>query len=351
MKPVLLVVKDHRYARHLEGVLHLESPKRLMAFETLLRHPSLADKWVAVKPRPATTHEIAWVHSAEYIQQVKQTSGKGLFSFDTDTQTTARSYETALLAAGGVFTLLDKIQQGEADRGFAFVRPPGHHAERERALGFCIFNNTALGARYLKERYGVARIMIVDIDAHHGNGIQAAFYDSDDVLYVSMHQFPGFPGTGKMGDMGIGKGSGFNVNIPLEKGRGDRDFARIVWQLVYPIACEYQPEIMLIPCGFDLYLHDRLAGMRCTPDGYALLTRLLIETAEATCQGRIAFIAEGGYSIKGIRECGLRVLEELCEVSTLSNKALQKVKTSNPSKFSTLKKVIEVQKKYWRILR
>jgi acetoin utilization deacetylase AcuC-like enzyme len=351
MKPGLLVVKDQRFARHLEGVFHLESPKRMLAFETIMQHPPLADKWAEVLPRPATTREIAWVHSAEYIRQVEQTSGKGLSSFDIDTQATARSYETALLAVGGVFSLLDKIQNGEAKRGFAFVRPPGHHAEREKAMGFCIFNNVALGARYLQERYGLERIMIVDIDAHHGNGIQTAFYDSHEVLYVSMHQFPGFPGTGKLGETGIGKGEGFTVNIPLGKGHGDRDFARIVRHLVYPLAVEYRPEILLIPCGFDLYLHDRLGGMRCTPSGYALITRLLIETAENTCNGRIVFIAEGGYSMKGIRECGLRVMEELCDVSTLNRKTPDKIKTVNPAKISILKKVFEVQKKYWRILR
>lgn len=351
MKSVLSVVKDQRFARHLEGVFHLESPKRLLAFETLLQHPSLVGKWTEVKPRPATPGEIAWVHSTEYIRQVEQTSGKGLSSFDIDTQATAGSYDTALLAAGGVFTLLDKIHKGEATRGFAFVRPPGHHAERERAMGFCIFNNVALGARYLQERYGVERIMIVDIDAHHGNGIQGAFYESDEVLYVSMHQFPGFPGTGKLGDVGIGKGEGYSVNIPLGKGRGDRDFATIVWHLVYPLAREFRPEILLVPCGFDLYFRDRLAGMRCTPDGYALLTRLLIEIAEATCDGRIAFIAEGGYSLKGIRECGLRVMQELCDVRMLNVKALARIKTVNPLKFSVLKKVIGVQKKYWRVLR
>ena len=351
MKPVLLVVKDQRFAQHLEGVFHLESPKRILAFETIMQHSSLAGKWAEVRPRPATPSEIAWVHSAEYIRQVQETSGKGLYSFDIDTQATARSYDIALLSAGGVFTLLDKIHNNESKRGFAFVRPPGHHAERERAMGFCIFNNVALGARYLQECYGVERIMIVDIDAHHGNGIQNTFYDSDKVLYVSMHQFPGFPGTGKLGDVGIGKGEGFTVNIPLGKGRGDRDFARIVWHLVYPLACEYQPEILLIPCGFDLYLYDRLAGMRCTPDGYALLTRFLIEIAEATCKGRIAFIAEGGYSLKGIRECGRRIMEELCDMSTLNEKASDKIKTSNRSRIFILKKVFEVQKKYWQILR
>ena len=351
MKPLLPVVKDQRFARHLEGVFHLETSKRVLAFEAVMQHPSLAGKWGEVVPRPATPGEIAWVHSAEYIRQVEQTSGKALSSFDIDTQATAHSYDIALLAAGGVFSLLDKIQNGEAARGFAFVRPPGHHAERDRAMGFCIFNNVALGARYLQERYGLERIMIVDIDAHHGNGIQAAFYDSQEVFYVSMHQFPGFPGTGKLGDVGIGKGEGYTVNIPLGKGQGDRDFAHIVRHLVYPLAREYQPEILLVPCGFDLYLHDRLGGMRCTPDGYALITRLLIETAETVCNGRIAFIAEGGYSMKGIRECGLRIVQELCDVSTLNRKMSDKIKTANPAKISNLKKVFEVQKKYWKLLR
>ena len=333
----------------MQGIFHLENPKRMAAFETILQNPALAGKWREVIPRLATTEELAYIHTPAYIGKVAESAGKPFTSFDFDTQATANSYNTARLAVGGVFNLIDEIQAGTAKRGFAFIRPPGHHAEKDRALGFCLFNNTALGAAYLRKRYAVSRIMIVDIDAHHGNGIQSAFYDSDKVLYVSMHLFPGFPGTGNLGEVGRGDGEGFTVNVPLGKGQGDKAFAGIIDHLVWPIASAYRPEMVLVPCGFDLYMYDRLGGMRVTPDGYALITRFLIEIAERVCHGRIAFIAEGGYSMKGIRQCGLRVMQELCDVASLDPKRIQKIKTAKPSRFSVLKKVYEVQRKYWRV--
>ena len=351
MTSSVIVVKDRRFAHHLEGMFHLENPKRLSAFESILQNPSLEARWRQVCPRMATTQELAWIHTPEYIGKVAQTSGKPFSSFDFDTQATAGSYDTAKLAVGAVFSLIDELQSGRAKRGFAFVRPPGHHAEPDQAMGFCLFNNVALGAAYLKNRYAVSRVMIVDIDAHHGNGIQNAFYHTDDVLYLSMHLFPGFPGTGNVGDVGRAKGIGHTVNVPLAKGHGDKAFAQILNYLALPIARQYQPEIILVPCGFDLYLHDRMGGMRVTPEGYAILTHLLIEMAETACNGRIVFIAEGGYSMKGIRECGLRVMQEICGVETLGQNKIDKVKNNRPSWFPSLKKALEVQREYWPVLR
>ncbi|MEE4263268.1 MAG: histone deacetylase [Desulfobacteraceae bacterium] len=349
MQPVL-VIKDERYTQHLNGIFHLENPKRIKAIHAMLQDPALAGRWSEVMPRLASPQELAWVHTPGYIEQVAQTAGEPLFAFDMDTQTTEKSYETARLAAGGVFSLIDSICNEEGKRGFAFIRPPGHHAEPDKAMGFCLFNNTALGAMYLRHRWNARRVLIVDIDAHHGNGAQTAFYDRADVLYFSLHQFPCYPGTGNLGEVGRGKGEGFTVNVPLAKGHGDRDFARIIYFLLNPIAREYQPDMILVTCGFDLYRHDRLAGMDGTPAGYALITRLLLEIAEAVSGGRILFIMEGGYSIKGIQECGLRVMQELCDVQTLNRKKLEKIKRSKPSRFSVLKKVMEVQRKYWKAL-
>ena len=349
MQPVL-VVKDKRYAHHLEGIFHLENPKRIRAIHSMLQNPSLAGRWSEVIPRLASPQELAWVHTPAYIEQVALTTDKPLFAFDLDTQTTEKSYETARLAVGGVFSLIDEIWKGKASRGFAFVRPPGHHAEPDKAMGFCLFNNTALGARYLIHHWGAKRVMIVDIDAHHGNGTQIAFYNTAEVLYVSMHQFPCYPGTGNLGEVGQGRGEGFTVNIPLPKGRGDRDFAQVIYFLLNPIAREYQPDMILVTCGFDLYRHDRLAEMQGTPTGYAMVTHLLLDIAEAVCKGRIVFIMEGGYSIKGIQECGLRVMQELCDIPSLNGKQLSKIKGSNPSRFSVLKKVMQVQRKYWKAL-
>ena len=350
MQPVL-VINDERFTQHLEHVPHLESARRVKAIWSVLQDPSLDGKWSEAVPRLASKDELALVHTADHIERIAQTAGKPLTSIDLDTQTTAKSYDVARLGVGAVFVLLDDIWNGKARRGFACIRPPGHHAEPDKAMGFCLFNNVALGAKYLKEYYSVDRVMIVDIDMHHGNGIQSAFYDTDEVLFVSMHQFPCFPGTGNFGEVGQGKGEGFTVNIPLGKGHRDSDFAGIIYCMLNPLAQAYHPEIILVSCGFDLYMHDPLGGMTVTAEGYSLITFFLLDIAEKICNGRIAFIMEGGYSLKGLKECGLRVMKELCDVPTLTKKQIEKV-TGNPArKLSAVKKVIEIQKEYWKILR
>lgn len=347
--PPVLVIRDERFSQHLEGIPHLESPKRYSAIHSVFGHPSLEGRWVELKPRMASAEELSWVHHPAYIATVAETLGKRIHSFDLDTQASERSYDVARLAVGGVFTLLDGICGGAGKRGFACVRPPGHHAEPDKAMGFCLFNNVALGARYLKERYSARRVMIVDIDLHHGNGIQKAFYDTDEVLYVSMHHFPCYPGTGNLGEVGTGRGEGFTVNIPLGKGQGDEEFARLVFFLVNPLAQDYKPDMILVSCGFDLYERDRLAAMRVTPEGYALITSFLLAVAEKACQGKIAFIMEGGYSLRGIRECGLRVVQEICGVSTLDLRKIDRIIAGSPQKSSAIRKVMEVQSKYWKV--
>jgi len=346
----VLITKDKRFTQHLDKMPHMESSRRIRATYSFLEDESLAGKCREITPRPATPEEIALVHSRNYIRRIAKSAGHALTSFDLDTQATEKSYDIARLAVGAVFSLSDEIMAGKAKRGFAFVRPPGHHAEPEKAMGFCLFNNIAVGARYLRETYGVKKIMIVDIDVHHGNGTQAAFYDSADVLFVSSHQFPGFPGTGNYGEVGRGRGEGLTVNIPLGKGCGDRDMARIIYYLVNPLAQAYGPEIILVSCGFDLYLRDRLGGMRVTPEGYALITFFLLNIAERVCNGRILFVMEGGYSIQGIQECGLRVMQELCNIPTLTPNSIERVADANPARLSYLKKVFDVQKKYWNNL-
>jgi acetoin utilization deacetylase AcuC-like enzyme len=349
--PQVLIVKDERYARHLEGVPHLESPKRFKAMNAVLADPSLQDLWREVKAREAGREELAWVHTPEYIERVAQSAGNRLTSFDFDTQATEHSYDVARLCVGGVFSLVDEIRKGESKKGFACVRPPGHHAEPDKAMGFCLFNNVALGAEYLKRAYSLRRIMIVDTDLHHGNGTQKIFYPRDDVLFVSMHHFPSYPGTGNFGEVGAGKGEGYTVNVPLSKGHGDIDFARVIYFVVNPLAQAYQPEIILVSCGFDLYLHDRLGAMRVTPDGYGLITFLLLAIAEKVCEGRIAFVMEGGYSLRGIRECGFRVMQELCGKSRVDPKSIDRVLGSSPKKLGAVAKVREIHKKYWSVFR
>ena len=347
--PLLLVCGD-QFTRHLENIFHLENAKRVLAIQSVIHLPVLKGKWQEIQPRPAAIEELAWVHTAEHIERIAQTDGKPLSTLDLDTQTSEQSYKTARLAVGSVFSLLDAVWTGGARRAFACVRPPGHHAEPDRAMGFCLFNNVALGARYLQKRYGVERVMIIDIDAHHGNGTQTAFYASNKVLYLSLHRFPGFPGTGNFGEIGSGPGQGFTVNVPLGGGHGDRDFIEIIHYLASPLARRFEPQIVLVSCGFDLYLHDRLGGMRATPEGYALITASLLSIAEQVCDGRIVFVMEGGYSIKGIQECGLAVLQELCNVSPVCRNRLNQIIANPRPRLAALKKAIQIQQPYWPIL-
>ena len=349
LHPVAVVI-DKRYRNHLMGVTHLENYKRIKAVMEILQNKRLDGKWFRIVPRLAQKNELTWVHTLDYVEKVEKTAGKSLSSFDFDTQMTAESWSTARLAAGGVFSLLDGIMSGRASRGFAFIRPPGHHAGPSKGMGFCIFNNIALGAKYLKQKYKVSRVMIIDIDAHHGNGTQEVFYDTDEVLFVSIHESESFPGTGRVEQTGQGKGKGFTINIPLEKGSRARDIGRALYFLAGPVAQEYNPDMILVSFGFDLYIHDRLAGMKVTPGGYALITALLIEIAERSAGGKIAFVMEGGYSIEGIGKCGLAVMKEICNVVSVSQDKIDRVRKSDPGRLSSLRKITEIHKKYWKVL-
>ena len=348
--PPLLVFKDEAMLKHLEGIFHLENANRLKAMDNVLCDGGLAGKWRELAGRTATERELAWVHGADYISGVAATADGSLHSFDLDTQATKGSYAAAKLAVGGVFSLLDAVLAEGSRRGFAAVRPPGHHAEPDKAMGFCLFNNVALGASYLKHTRGLKRIMIVDIDAHHGNGTQAAFYDSREVLFISMHQFPCYPGSGNLSEVGEGAGEGYTVNVPLQKGMGDREFVQVMDRLVRPLAYAYKPEVILVSCGFDLYRHDRLAGLNGTPQGYAMLTHLLCRIAGEVCDGRIVFVMEGGYSIQGIRECGSSVIRELCNMPSFEMKQLHKLVSGSTPPFASLHKALALHKHYWPIL-
>ena len=197
---------------------------------------------------------------------------------------------------------------------------------------------------------GLKKIMIVDIDAHHGNGTQKAFYQTDDVLYFSMHQFPLYPGSGNSSEIGHGSGEGYSVNVPLKKGMGDQEFLQAINQLVQPIAFAYEPQMILVSCGFDLYHKDRLAELKGTSEGYAMITHLLCRIADQVCDGRIVFIMEGGYHLQGIRDCGLQVMKELCGMPTFEQSRLEKILDGSSGNFPSLKKSIAIQKKYWPIL-
>jgi acetoin utilization deacetylase AcuC-like enzyme len=304
-----------------------------------------------VKPRLATREEIEMIHSPAYIDLVASTAGKPHVRLDMDTSTCAKSYETALLAAGGLLELIKIVMQGKFNNGFALVRPPGHHAERDKAMGFCLFNNVAIGAQYALKNFSLQRILIVDWDVHHGNGTQHSFYEDPRVLYFSTHRYGFYPGTGAATEVGKGKGEGFNVNVPLSTGTGDTEYGNIFEKFLKPIALEYQPQLILVSAGFDIHYNDPLGGMEVSEKGFARMTQILMEIAETTAQGKLVFTLEGGYNVAAQKRSVKAVLEELSQASPLDKKELlEKEKTDYPHIEQLLLQLKEIQKRYWRSL-
>jgi len=302
---------DDCYLEHDPGSRHPESPERLRAIQAALASHETIAGWSRLAPRRARQEELEMVHRASLVDRVEKAARKAPSYLDADTVVSARSYETALSAVGGVIECVEAIASGRLKRGFAFVRPPGHHAEPDKAMGFCLFNNVALGAAHARRLHGMKRIAVVDIDLHHGNGTQACYYFDPGVLYVSTHQFPYYPGTGDFGEIGAGEGKGFTVNLPLPGGTGDDTFVPLYRRVVAPILDQYKPELILVSAGFDAYFRDPLGGLKVTAQGYARAAAALIAAADRSAAGKICFVLEGGYSMEGLQSCTRAVMREI----------------------------------------
>lgn len=342
------VVVDNRYMEHDAGPYHVESPERLRAIYNLFEELDFKNKFIRVEPRPATHEELSWNHTKGHIERIAATAGKAFSYLDPDTRTSETSYDVALLAVGGVFSLIDALLDKEIANGFALVRPPGHHAEAGQAMGFCLFNNIALGAHYLINRYGLKRILIVDWDIHHGNGTQHSFYERPDVLYFSTHQFPYYPGTGNFSETGSGAGEGYTVNVPLPGGQDEGEYVAIFQNILRPVALEYKPEIVLVSAGFDIYYKDPLGTMQVTEKGFAGLTRILMDIAETCCEKRLLLVLEGGYNVLGQKESVRAVLNELSGAS-IPGRDFEPPGDDQAS--VVIKKVKDIHKKYWPCFR
>ncbi len=336
------VVIDSRYRDHDTGVGHPERPARIEVLLASLEE--CAGNYIFVPAREASGDEISLAHDPGYIAEVAATAERHRFAFDPDTPTSPRSYDTARLAVGGFLSLLDQICTGGIDNGFAFVRPPGHHAEYDRAMGFCLFNNIAVGAQYLRRRYGVERVLIMDWDVHHGNGTQHIFEADPGVLYASIHQSPFYPGTGAIEESGAGDGEGFTVNIPLPPGCGDAEYADVFRRVIEPISRAYEPDFILISAGFDAHHRDPLASMRVTENGFRVMARSLLDLAGEHSGGRCAAILEGGYDLKAICDSALAVLDEFRGSSSCAEPI------SAASRADVLiERFVRHQQRFWRI--
>ncbi len=347
------IVKDQRYLNHDMGSGHPESPERLRVLYHMLEEEEMRGQFCeGIRPRPATRKELETIHAPSYIDLIASTSGKPHVQLDMDTSTSAGSYEAALLAAGGLLELIKEVMKGNLRNGFALVRPPGHHAERNKAMGFCLFNNVAVGAKYAIKEFSLERVLIVDWDVHHGNGTQNAFYEDPQVLYFSTHRYPYFyPGTGDAGEVGKGRGEGFTLNVPLQTGCGDAEYGNIFEAILRPVAMEYKPQLILVSAGFDTYYDDPLGGMEVTDKGFARMTQVLMEIADATAQGRLVLTLEGGYDVSGESRSVKAVLKELTRASQIDKEdLLEKEKASYSRVERLIFQIREIQKRYWKSL-
>jgi acetoin utilization deacetylase AcuC-like enzyme len=337
------VALDDTCLEHDTGPGH---PERAARLQTVARavDRTAPERLVRLPPRAATLDELRRVHSVEHVARVAATAERDRFAFDADTPTSSRSFEAALRAAGGTLAAVDAVMAGAAANGFALVRPPGHHAVPERAMGFCLFNNVAVAAAHLRATHGLERVLVVDWDVHHGNGTQDAFYADSHVLFMSSHQYPFYPGTGSAREVGRGEGEGFTLNVPLPGGCGDAEYLQAYLEVVEPVARQFRPEFVLISAGFDAHARDPLAEMEVSERGFAGLARLVARIARDVCGSRLVAVLEGGYDLGALGESVVTVLDEL------GGARLDEPVTPPASdRRAPIDQTREVARHYWRI--
>jgi acetoin utilization deacetylase AcuC-like enzyme len=308
-------VTHQDYMRHtLSG--HPEHAGRIRRIWEVLDEAGVLDRMTCITPGPASLEQVERVHQRRLIDRVRAFAGRGGGMIDPDTYIRSRSYDIALLAAGGAVEAVDAVLGGDADNALAVLRPPGHHATPRRSMGFCLFNNIAIAARHALTYPSVERVMIVDYDVHHGNGTQDVFYDDPDVLFISTHQHPFYPGTGVLTDTGAGEGRGTTINVPLRAGTGDAAFEAIYERVVWPAARRFRPDLILVSAGFDAHYADPLAMLQLDLRTFDHMARELIRMAETLCDGRIVFFVEGGYQLDALASGVLNIAYALLGLDT-----------------------------------
>jgi acetoin utilization deacetylase AcuC-like enzyme len=293
------IVTDPLFRAHDPGPHHPECPARLEVLEALLAGEDFRDA-VRIPTRPASEDEIARVHTPALLRAVAASADRPYTRYDPDTAASAATFAAARNAAGSAIALADAVMEAGVDCGFAALRPPGHHAEADRAMGFCFFNNVAIVARHLQARHGLQRVLIVDWDVHHGNGTQHSFYADSAVMYASLHQYPFYPGTGAASEVGSGSGAGFTLNVPMPAGAGHHDYMAAFRELLLPVAREFSPQFVLVSAGFDAHRDDPLAAVELDESSFGRMTDALSAVADEHCGGRIVLLLEGGYSLDAL---------------------------------------------------
>jgi acetoin utilization deacetylase AcuC-like enzyme len=306
----VVLINSERFAEHQTPPGHPERPERADVMEMV------AKRWRArgtevVAPRAATDAELARVHRPEYLRKIASTSGRAV-KLDPDTYTSPESHDIALLAAGAAIDAVDHVMNDSHRAAVALVRPPGHHAERDHAMGFCLYNNVAVAAAHARAG-GAAKVAIVDYDVHHGNGTQHIFESDPSVLYVSTHQYPYYPGTGAADEVGRERGAGFTVNLPLEVGAVDDDYQTAFREVIVPVMLQFVPDLVMVSAGFDAHERDPLGGMRLTTSAFAAMTQELRAVADQCCRGRIVAVTEGGYDLQALAACADAVVHTFAD--------------------------------------
>jgi acetoin utilization deacetylase AcuC-like enzyme len=295
------LLHDPRFMDHDTGPGHPEQPARYRAVISALERAGLMDQLLVISPRPATNSEITACHTPEYLETVKRDILAGRATLSTgDTEICTASLNVALLAAGGVLNAVDAVAEGRAANAFCVVRPPGHHATRDAGMGFCVFDNIAIAARYAQQKHGAGKVLIVDWDVHHGNGTQDIFYEDPTVFFFSTHQFPWYPGSGAASETGAGKGRGYTLNCPFAAGAGRAEILGAFRDKLLPEMQRFKPEFVFISAGFDSRINDPLGKFTLTDDDFAELTRMMKQLAHEHAGGRLVSVLEGGYNLDGL---------------------------------------------------
>jgi acetoin utilization deacetylase AcuC-like enzyme len=309
------LVTDPALRQHDTGIGHPEQPARRAAVIDRLEFTGLLDVLTQIEPRIASEGDVALVHTREYISLVKREIAAHRDQLSTgDTAISPRSLDAALRAVGCVLAAVDAVFSKVVSNAFCVVRPPGHHASAAIGMGFCLFNNVAIAARYAQKRYGVGPVAIIDWDVHHGNGTQDIFYEDRNVLFCSTHQSPWYPGTGAEGETGAGPGAGTTVNCPLSAGSGRDEILGAVDKKILPALREFRPEFVLVSAGFDSRVNDPLGRFLLTDDDFAELTRIVMQVADQHSGGRVVSVLEGGYSLSGLASASASHVSALCQI-------------------------------------
>ena len=301
------------YLLHNPGTGHPERPERLAAIMEHLKKQGVLDLVISIDPKPAEDRWLQQVHPEEYLKYLEESARKAPVALDPDTALSEQSYRVAKLAAGGALAAIDEVMAGTIDNAFVALRPPGHHALSNRAMGFCLINHVAVAARYVQKKYGLNRVLIVDWDVHHGNGTEEIFYNDPTVFYFSTHQWPYYPGTGASDDTGAGVGVGTTLNVPIAAGGGNAEVVHAFQHKLVPAAEAFKPEFVFISAGFDAHQDDPLAHLQLTESGYKELTQIVKNIAARFANGRLVSLLEGGYDLGALSrsvETHLRTLAD-----------------------------------------